>query len=123
MSPVVPHRGISKESRLLRLGCLALSLLLWAACSEDKDRVIAQKVQERVDEFKKKKMQECREALLQKAESRVDSILLTEARQELQDSLSAGRPSRPVQPPLVPAIDSLAVKPLFEGASGKKGGN
>lgn len=84
-----------------------------SSCMENKDNLIAAKVSERVEDFKKKKKEECRQNLLSIAERKVDSLLLAEAQQVLQDSLSRLRPFRPGLPPEVPPIDSAAVKPLF----------
>lgn len=94
---------------------LALLLLIFGiGCGEDKQEIIRQKVAENVRDFRQKKIAECREMLLREAEEIVDSLLLTEATDALSDSLSRLRPSRPVQPPTIPPIDSLKVNPLFE---------
>ena len=85
------------------------------SCNQDNETLVQQKVAERVDDFKAKKSLECRETLLQTAEHTVDSILLTEAQNALNDSLSRLRPGRPYQPAAILPIDSLTVKPIFEG--------
>ena len=82
-------------------------------CVENKDKIIADKVQERLSEYRKKRTDDCRSGILSKAEKKVDSLLLAEAQQALQDSLGRQRPFRPVQPPPVLPIDTLTVKPLF----------
>lgn len=92
---------------------LLVALLFVSGCREDKAEIIRQKVAENVQDFRQKKMLECREILLREAEEIVDSLLLTEATNSLNDSLSRLRPFRPVQPPPIPPIDSLTVKPLF----------
>lgn len=99
------------------LFCLAGLLLFGVStgCANDKDKIIAEKVTERLEEYTKKRKEECWQGLLAKAEKKVDSLLLAEAQQALQDSLSRLRPFKPLQPPPVPAIDSLSVKPLFDG--------
>jgi len=99
-------------------------LILWIAvgfgcwmlpgCKRDQEAIVRQKVEERTSVFRAKKSAECREKLLLVAETMVDSLLLTEAQQELRDSLSRMRPGRPMKPVPVPPIDSLAVKPLFD---------
>ncbi len=98
---------------------MPLLLLVLAQCQDDKSALITQKVQERVQEFRDKKKLECRQTLLLKAEKMVDSLLLAEARQGLQDSLSRMRPFRPTQPPDVPAIDSSGIAPLFKDTGRK----
>jgi hypothetical protein len=98
--------------------------LLWVlitgapiGCGTDKETIIQKKVAERVAEFRTKKRQECTTALLADAEKIVDSLLLDEAKQQLNDSLMRTRPSRPVQPADIPAIDSSAVAPIVRPAS------
>lgn len=97
-------------------GLLCLFLCLGViACADDKHKLIAEKVSERVEDFKKKKMESCRESLLAKAEKQVDSLLLAEAQESLRDSLSRLKPFRPVQPPPLLPIDSLKIQPFFDG--------
>ncbi|MFN0214237.1 MAG: hypothetical protein ACKVT2_08275 [Saprospiraceae bacterium] len=91
----------------------ALLLLVFASCEGDKEAVIQAKVAERVEAFRAKKVAECRDALLQSAERIVDSLLLSEAQNALNDSLARLRPGRPFQPAVIPPIDSLQVKPIF----------
>ncbi len=104
------------------IGCLCFLLL--ASCGDDKETIVQEKVAERVTAFKVKKSAECLESLLQTAERRVDSLLLTEAQDALNDSLARLRPWRPFQPAPIQPIDSLTVKPIFDGIkpSSKKGG-
>jgi hypothetical protein len=85
-----------------------------SGCTRDQESIVQQKVAERTSVFRAKKSAECREKLFLAAEKMVDSLLLTEAQQELRDSLSRSRPGRPLKPLPVPAIDSLTVKPLFD---------
>ena len=91
-----------------------LCVLLLAGCAGDKEKIVQEKVAEKVADFRKKKNMECRQSLFAKAEQIVDSLLLSEAESALQDSLSRLRPFRPTQPPAVPPIDSNAVKPIFD---------
>ncbi len=99
--------------------CLSLLLVLFIiilpGCGPDEKAMVQQKVDGRVAEFVKKKKEECRISLLNEAEKIVDSLLLTEAQLQLRDSLNQTRPFKPVQPPLVPPIDSLEIKPIFKG--------
>jgi hypothetical protein len=44
----------------------------------------------------------------------VDSLLLQEARLQLNDSLSRSKPTKPYKPLPVPPIDSEAVLPIFK---------
>ncbi len=113
--------------------CIALKVVLvgilgsicWG-CGGDNERIIQQKVAENVQDFRQKKLVECREILLREAEEIVDSLLLSEATDAMSDSLGRLRPGRPVQPPSIPPIDSMRVHPLFDllppiPDTGKKG--
>ena len=86
------------------------------SCHEDRDKIIAEKVAERLEEYRKKKMDDCLQNLYEKAEKLVDSLLLEEAKEALQDSLSKMKPFKPLQPPDVLPIDSEEVKPIFQGS-------
>ncbi len=101
------------EIALWPIGCLCF--LLQASCGGDQEMIVQEKVAERVLIFKAKKSAECLEALLQSAEHTVDSLLLTEAQNALNDSLARLRPGRPFQPAAILPLDSLTVKPIFEG--------
>lgn len=100
--------------RSIRLAA-CLGLIFWTACTQDTEAIVQEKVAERVDAFKAKKSAECLESLLQTAEHTVDSLLLTDAQNALNDSLARLRPGRPFQPAPILPIDSLTVKPLFNG--------
>lgn len=94
------------------LGCLFF-FLVSSGCQEDKSVVVRQKVEERVAEFREKQRMACRLSLYEKAGRMADSILIAEAKQEIQDSLGRLRPFRPSQPPDVPPVDTARVAPLF----------
>lgn len=92
-------------------------------CKTDKENIIREKVSELVTTFKIKQNAECRASLLQDAEQIVDSILLEEAKGQLNDSLMRLRPFKPPQPIAVPPIDTNPVSPLFpEPASSTRNG-
>lgn len=91
-----------------------LLLVAGAACSGKKERLIRQKVEERVADFRKKEAVRCRETLWTEAEKIVDSLLLYEALEEVNDSLKRLRPFRPVAPGVLVPVDSVFVKPIFE---------
>ena len=89
-------------------------LLLSGACSRNKERIVLQTVEQRVTDFRKKETAKCRTQLLETAEQIVDSLLLHEALSEVRDSLKRLRPFKPIEPPNIPPIDSLMIKPVFE---------
>lgn len=103
---------------LFRFGVRPCCLLLlisafFSSCQEDRSAIVKQKVQERVEEFRAKQRIACRMALYEKAGRMADSVLIAEAKLEVQDSLGRLRPFRPSQPPDVLPIDSARVGPLF----------
>lgn len=106
----------------LNLKCsiaLLACLIVWAAvffpaCSERKERIIREKIAERVAEFRKKNSADCRAQLLEDAEKIADSLLLYEALSEVNDSLKRTRPFRPLPPGQIAPLDSGAVKPIFD---------
>jgi hypothetical protein len=102
--------GILKLHQILLLGSLALLL---SACGPDKSELAEKAIRERVQNYRNKRMAECRAGLFQEAERIVDSLLLLQAQQEIRDSLSRTRPTAPGQPADVPPIDTLKVKPIF----------
>lgn len=106
---------------LSRLGRYGRFIALWgmvgatvAGCGSDKERIVAEKVAERVAEFRKRETEKCRQALLAEAEHLVDSLLLAEAMLEVSDSLRNRVPPRPIKPPLLPPWDSTPVRPIFD---------
>lgn len=90
------------------------AMLALSACSRNKERIIREKVAERVSDFRKKELAKCRAVMLVDAEKMVDSLLLYEALREVNDSLRQKRPFRPLPPVAIPPIDSSAVKPIFD---------
>lgn len=83
-------------------------------CGSDKERIVAEKVAERVAEFRKRETEKCRQTLLAEAERLVDSLLLAEAMTEVLDSLRNKVPPKPVKPPMLPPWDSSPVRPIFD---------
>jgi hypothetical protein len=121
------NRSKSIVCNLVKTLLTTMAFPLAFGCGKEKDEVVRLKVAETVQDFRQKKTAECREILLREAEEIVDSLLLTEATEAMSDSLARLRPSRPIQPPRIPPIDSLQVRPIFEAPqqsrdTGKKGG-
>lgn len=90
-----------------------ISLFLWSGCAPDQEAKIQEKVAEKVNDFIVKEEARCHTELLARAEKIVDSILLAEAQLQIRDSLLQGKPYAPAQPPAVPPLDTLEVKPIF----------
>lgn len=89
-----------------------LVCVLWS-CGNRQEARIQREIREKTTAFRIKKSAECQESLLSKAERLADSLLLAEAKQQLEDSLMRTRPFRPAKPATIPPIDSLQVKPIF----------
>ena len=92
----------------------AIVLLLVSSCKQSKERIIREKVAERVTDFRKKETAKCRAVMLIEAEKTADSLLLYEALREVNDSLKQLRPFKPLPPAAIPPIDSAALKPIFD---------
>ena len=90
------------------------ALLTLAACSRGKERLIREKVADRVNDYRKRRLAECQASLLTDAEKIVDSLLLHEALNEVNDSLRGMRPFKPLPPGAIAPIDSGVVKPIFD---------
>ena len=115
------NRSIAVNSgNLLKKGGVFLAICC-VSCGPDKEMIIRDKVFEKVASFREKQADECTFNLLAEAEKIVDSLLLAEAKYELSDSLLMARPPKPPKPAPIPAIDSLAVQPIFQQASSTKG--
>ncbi len=111
-APPDPPMRISNAFPILFVSLLCLPLG-WS-CGRSKERIIRDTVAERVAEFRKKEREKCRQTLLVEAGKAVDSLLLYEALDEVNDSLARLRPFRPVKPVNIPPIDTSAVKPIFD---------
>lgn len=111
---------VVNSSNLLKKGIIFLAICC-TACGPDKEMIISNKVSEKISSFRKKQANECTSILLAEAEKIVDSLLLVQAKQELSDSLLMARPPKPPKPAPIPAIDSLAVQPIFQQASSTQG--
>ena len=85
----------------------------YVGCGTDKDEIIRQMVDEKVQSFRQTEMTACRLRMLEDAERTVDSILLAEAKAEVLDSLNRARPLRPPLPIPQDPIDSAEVRPIF----------
>ncbi|MBK9336014.1 MAG: hypothetical protein IPM98_05305 [Lewinellaceae bacterium] len=96
----------------------ALLFLALFACGGNKERIVQEKIAERVSEFRKKETERCRAALLADAGRIADSLLLYEALGEVNDSLRNRLPFKPVKPAHIAPMDSLPVKPIFDSTGG-----
>jgi hypothetical protein len=95
---------------------MIIALVAFADCGTDKQKIIGEKVAERVESFRAKRMAECKESLLRDASRIADSLILEQAKAELTDSIHVP-PIKPPRPaPLLP-IDTLEVAPIFHPAS------
>lgn len=96
---------------------LFFSCLLWSCESVthiDAEAVIEEKVQERLDKFKRILFDKCKKEVLEKAELQADSIIFERAK-ALRDSIDKPfRPMRPNEPEKLELQDSLELAPLFE---------
>lgn len=99
------------------LNCAVLFVVLGAVfsgCEGDTERIVEEKVAERVSDFRKRETERCYRGLLAEAERIVDSSLLAEAMYQVLDSLRQLHPPKPVKPPILPPWDTSPVRPIFD---------
>lgn len=110
-------RSMANFRNLLKKAIYFLAIFCFEFCKSDKNMTVREKVAERITSFREKKMRECNVSLFNEAEKIVDSILLSEAMMELNDSLIRLRPIKPSKPDPLQPLDSLLVAPIFKSAS------
>jgi len=98
---------------------LLLVCLNFFACEEDqsaelKQKLIAEKVEERVQRLKNNKSIRCREELMENANQMVDSILIARARANKDTILKPPKPFKPDQPDAFLLEDTFAIQPLLK---------
>ena len=103
----------------LLLFLFILVLPLWSAFQpstlpEEVEEMVQKRIQEKVEDFKKKRRKACWDKAISVASDIVDSLLMIEIKAIQMDS--TGRPVKPVKPPM-PEIkkmeDTLPVRPLL----------
>ena len=78
--------------------------------------LIDAKVAEKVEYFRRKRIQACRERVFQRASEIADSIIISRAKSTtiIDNTTRPVPPERPVRPPIRPPIDTTPVTPLFQ---------
>ncbi len=82
--------------------------------SKTKPEVMQEKLDSRLDRWKKGVERVCLKKVMEEAEAIVDSTLLADARFKRDTSDIPAIPGRPDRPDFVPPEDTVAVKPIFE---------
>ncbi|MEL6655382.1 MAG: hypothetical protein AAFP77_02905 [Bacteroidota bacterium] len=101
--------------RLFYLTILFFGLLSCESATHvDIDAVIEEKVQERLDEFRRVINERCEAKALEEAGMLADSIIIAQARLKQDTSNRPPRPLRPDQPEPMTLEDSLELAPLFD---------
>lgn len=100
--------------RILLISILLILCSCESATHVDIDAVIEEKVQERLDEFKRVVMQRCRDRAMAEAGDLADSIIIEQARRLRDTTARPIKPLRPDQPELKTLEDSLELAPLFD---------
>lgn len=121
-------RGNRINYNFLKTLGLYLSLpLLFTACLSKKDyseaeiqALMDQELARKVAEYRSAKLKACEEEAIRKANQIADSLIIAEAYFERDTFL---RPPKPIKPtdkaPEVKTLDSIELKPLFEGKKRK----
>lgn len=103
----------------MKLQHLLWLLFLLASCArEDQNQqsvqsMIEEEVAKRVENYREARLKLCREQALAEASRLADSILIAEARLELDTLTKPPKPEKPEKPELKTVIDSIPVKPLL----------
>ncbi len=104
----------------------ALLALLWSAaiaCQSEAERLrirkeaIDKEVANKLETFRKIKAQNCMEDVLTAASIIADSLIIVNARMQLDTTLKPPKPFKPDQPTIQTLIDSVPVKPLFKDST------
>lgn len=105
--------------RIKHIIILLLAIGLSSACLRERDRsaevqaLIEQTVEERLANYKRIRMERCRENIIKEANRIVDSLLIVEARREKDTLQRPPKPARPEKPELKTLDDTTKVKPLL----------
>jgi len=116
-NPHTPPPPWRYPARFLLTFTLLAGLL--SACLQERDRsaeiavLIEQNVEERLERYRRVRLERCREDLIEEATRLTDSILIAEARLEKSRSNRPIPPPRPVRPETRRLDDSIAIKPLL----------
>lgn len=82
--------------------------------SEVRQAAIEREVARKLETFRKIKDQNCRDEVLTAASLIADSLIIANARMQLDTTFKPPKPFKPEQPTLQTLIDSVPVKPLFK---------
>ncbi len=80
---------------------------------EGRQAAIELEVARKLEAFRTIKAQNCREDILATASRIADSLIIANARMQLDTTLKPAKPFKPEQPSIQTLIDSVPVKPLF----------
>jgi hypothetical protein len=98
---------------ILTLFCMTMAISLIVGCESDRSAEMQAEIDKRVGRAKKQFEETCLNNTLRSAEAMADSLLLTEAKAMVNDSMRSHLPYKPLPPATVAPIDSLKVQPLF----------
>ncbi|NUO02107.1 MAG: hypothetical protein HUU01_15995 [Saprospiraceae bacterium] len=113
-----------KRTVSISLPFVVLASLIFAAlnaCQSEANRLearqmaIDQEVARKLEVYRKIKEQNCRDEVLTAASLIADSLIIANARMQLDTTLKPPKPFKPEPPTLQTLIDSVPVKPLFPG--------
>jgi len=98
---------------------LAILILFICACEEDqsselKQKLIAEKEEERVHRLMNNKQIRCREELMENANQMVDSILIARAKANKDTIAKPPKPFKPEPPDAFLLEDTFAITPLLK---------
>ncbi len=104
---------------LQRFSRTLLLILILPACETDRSAELEAEINKRVNQARKQYTEACNNRTMARAEKLADSLLLVEARQNVNDSLRNRLPGKPLPPAAVVPLDSSEVAPLFPEKTSK----
>ena len=76
--------------------------------------MIQAEVERRLSEFRKNKIKNCLEGLVEQATAEVDSLLIEQARLNKNDLEKPAIPEKPEKPEIMSPLDTAPIQPIIE---------
>lgn len=86
---------------------------------KSREEIIAQGVEIRLESFRKRKMQDCRERAIERAVVMADSIIRVRVLEKMGLTTEGDKPFKPDKPEFKKLKDTLELKPLFDKDSAR----
>lgn len=105
---------MTKLKYIFLLGIVAAGCSSEEKTEAERQAYIQKEAEAKIAQFRRDVMQQCYNKALEKASLLADSILIIEARLELDTAGRPPKPAKPEKPVLKTLLDSTDIKPLFK---------